>query len=337
MNKRFGRIFAVAVVLLCLMGCGSGNKITNSYFDTAMISSNANSGAFYDESYDGFAYEEESSATGSSEMKAEKVNDSSRKLIKTYNLNVETEAYDTMMTALENRISDLGGYIQDMNSYNGSKYSYSSSVRSANITARVPAKYLEQFVEFVGNTANITRKSVSVEDVTLSYVDTESKKATYEIEQERLLALLEKAESIEDMITIEARLSEVRYKLESQESLIRTYDNLVDYATVNISVTEVEKYTEPEPEKYWDRVGRAFSNGVSDVCDGLSEFFISFMGALPGLVVFAVFVAVVVIIIRAITKGSRKRKQKKTEDRATALMNSAKETASKKAEENAKQ
>lgn len=331
--KKISRVAVCILLIMSLMGCGSAK---NSYRDEAsfgtsqMTTPSVTTNGFYYES------DEAKEFVTESELKADTFNDSARKLIKTYNLSVETENYDAMMQATEDRISALGGYIQDMNSYNGSKYSYSSSVRSANITARVPAKYLEDFVEFVGNTANVTKKSVTVEDVTLSYVDSKSKKAAYEIEQERLLALLEKAESIEDMITIEARLSELRYKLESQESVIRTYDNLVDYATVNLSITEVEKYTEPEPEKYWDRVARSFKNGLSNVKEGLSDFFVDFMGALPGLVVFAVFATVVIFIIKFFSKCRKKARTRKTEKRAEALMSSAKETAAKKAEDNAR-
>ena len=54
-----------------------------------------------------------------------------------------------------------------------------------------------------------------MDDVTLRYVDVDSHKKALETEQERLLALLEKAENVEDIITIENRLSDVRYELEN--------------------------------------------------------------------------------------------------------------------------
>ena len=64
-----------------------------------------------------------------------------------------------------------------------------------------------------------------MDDVTLRYVDVDSHKKALETEQERLLALLEKAENVEDIITIENRLSDVRYELENYESQIRLLDN----------------------------------------------------------------------------------------------------------------
>ena len=134
------------------------------------------------------------------------------------------------------------------------------------------------------------------------------------------------------MIAIESRLSEVRYKLESQASQLRTFDNLVDYATVYLRISEVTKYTEPEPEKYWDRVKRSFSEGIADLVEGLQNFFVGFVGALPGLVLFIIIVALVIVIARVIVKAGNKKREAKREKRAEELMNQAKETAKKNAE-----
>lgn len=269
-------------------------------------------------------YEEPAMESNSSELsRADQLNDTARKLIKTYNLSAETEVFDEFMTNLEAEINNLGGYIQNMDTYNGSNYSYRSN-KSSTLTIRIPVKNLEAFVNYVGNAANITNKNLSVEDVTMAYVDVESRKATYEIEQERLLALLEKAESMEDIISLESRLSEVRYKLESMATQLRTYDNLVDYATVYINVNEVQKYTEPEPEAYSARLVRSFTDSVYNVWEGLKDFLVGFVGAIPGLVILAIVITIIVVIIKALIKANNKKNLKKEAQR---LENAAKAQA----------
>ena len=62
-------------------------------------------------------------------------------------------------------------------------------------------------------------------------------------EQERIWALLEKADTLEAVIALEERLSEIRYQLESMESQLKLYDNQVDYSTVSIHISEVAVYT----------------------------------------------------------------------------------------------
>ena len=64
----------------------------------------------------------------------------------------------------------------------------------------------------VSEIGNVTQKNESVEDVTLQYVDVESRKKALETEQERLMELLSSAENMEDLLAIESKLSEVRYE-----------------------------------------------------------------------------------------------------------------------------
>ena len=122
------------------------------------------------------------------------------------------------------------------------------------------------------------------------------------------MELLENAESMEDIIVIESRLSEVRYQIESMESQLRTFDNQVDYSTVHISVEEVEHYT-PQPEKTtWERIKSGFGENVYRVTNGIKNFAIEFVIAIPILLVWVVVIAVGVILVRVVLK--RKNKQK---------------------------
>ena len=108
----------------------------------------------------------------------------------------------------------------------------------------------------------MTNKQESVEDVTLSYADVESRKKTLLVEQERLWALLEKADTTEAIITLESRLSEIRYQLESYESQLRLMENQVSYSTVNLYVEEVILLTPTEEETVGSRIRRGFSENL---------------------------------------------------------------------------
>lgn len=232
-----------------------------------------------------------------------------RKLIRTVDLNLETENYDALIEGLETEINSLGGYIEYKDAYHGN---YNSRVkgyrnRHANITARIPANKLDEFTGRVAEIGNITYESESVEDVTLQYVDLSSHKKMLQTEQERLMTLLENAENIEDIIVIESRLSEVRYQIESMESKLRTFDNQVDYSTVHINVEEVEHYT-PQPEKTtWERIKSGFSENVYRVTSGIKNFAIEFVIAIPIMLVWAAVITVGVIVIRVVLK--RKHRQ----------------------------
>ena len=183
---------------------------------------------------------EAASGTGSVQVQEAQ---SQRKLIKTVEMDIETKEFDNVLSALESEVAALGGYIENSNTYNGSSYSSHRETRWADMTVRIPEEELDSFLNTVSDISNVTRRSDNVEDVTLAYVDLESHRDALRTEQTRLLELLEQAETIEDIITIESRLSEVRYQLESMESQLRTYDNKIDYSTVYLNISEVEVFT----------------------------------------------------------------------------------------------
>lgn len=347
MKKTLSVLLSLMFVL-GLAGCGSSSlSDTAAYAVSPSMAKNsyaAAESASYDSGYyyEDYNYAEEApmeadyseKASGNTQTTGETFNDSARKLIKYYYMDLETETFDTFIVDFEERINSFNGYIESMNAYNGSIYSGKSS-RNASYKVRIPAINADAFLKYVGGACNITNQSLSVEDVTLSYVDLESKKNSYEIEQDRLLAYLEKAENIEEMMSIEDRIADVRYRLESMGSQLRIYDNLVDYSTFNINIAEVVKYTEPappEPEKYWDRVARSFTDAVKDVWHSLENFFVGFVGALPGLVLFVVIVGIMVGVVVLIVKGARKKGAKKNQADAEKKMQQAMKTAEEKAE-----
>ena len=222
---------------------------------------------------------------------------SSRKLITTVNMETETEHYDDLMTWLNARIAEYGGYVEFSENHGNQK-----SRRSANLTIRIPATNLETFLTGLSQESNVTYQSRSVKDITLNYVDVQSHKEALLVEQQRLMELLKKADDLKDLLAIEERLTHVRYELESYESQLRTYDNQIDYSTIHLSVREVKVLTAPEPEGFWERVTSGFKENLEDVTDDLVEFAIDFLSSIPTLIVWAVILVIAFFILRGLNR-----------------------------------
>lgn len=235
---------------------------------------------------------------------------SEHKLIKTVDLSVETKEFDQVLGTLQSQVKELGGYIENMETDNGSVYADYRSARKSRMTIRIPKEQLDGLLEAVTDICNVVSRSESVEDVTLAYVDLESHKNVLRTEQDRLVELLSRAETIEDILTIESRLSEVRYQIESMESQLRTYDNKVDYSTVYLYIEEVEDLTPVEEKTVWERISGGFSERLKHLGDGFVEFVIWFLVNTPYLITFAVIVVAVVLIIKGMRRRIRKKKQK---------------------------
>lgn len=328
-----GHMKKVAAMLLagCLVatwtGCGSMSKgYRYAVEDTAPAEMNTSASFDVAGSYVPEAAEEaemKETVEGAVEVNDNAANtQSERKLIKTVDLNVETKEFDKMMNILTEQVDSLGGYIENMETYNGSAYASYRNTRNANMTIRIPKNRLDGFLETVSGISNVVRKSEYVEDVTLAYVDLESHKNALRTEQTRLLELLEKADSIEDIIVIEQRLSEVRYELESMESQLRTYDNKVDYSTVYLNINEVKELTPVEEETVWERMGNGFKSSLVDIGEGARELGIWFVVHIPYLVIWAAVIVIIVAVHKKLRKNRRARKAKKA-----ALKNAAEAAA----------
>lgn len=220
-----------------------------------------------------------------------------RKLIRTMNLEAETDDLSALLAKLKERIQSLGGYIENMEQRENSTTSY--SYRYASLTIRVPVEDMDSFVDHIGSRSNITYRQESSDDVTLSYVATESRMKALETEQTRLLELLAKAENVSELLQIEERLTDVRTELEQVTSQLRLYDNLVDYGTIHLNLRQVTEFTDTTQEPtVWQRIGSGFISSVKGLWNFIVELFVFTIVASPYLVIVGIIVFVVIRIIK---------------------------------------
>lgn len=305
--KRIKIMVMCIITAILLVGCGSG--ASGEYMTEAEVAPQSYNAGDTSNLYaaDVATVDE---AVEFDEEQGMSIGESNRKLIKDVTLNAETEEFDELIVNVTSKVEALGGYTEFFNVYGGGGY-YDKGLKSANLTIRIPAQNLSQFVTEVSNISNITGRTESVRDVTLEYVDLESHKKSLQIEQQRLLELLEQAETIEDIVALESRLSEVRYQIESMESQLRTYDNLVEYSTIYLYISEVQKLTPVEEQNAWQRITSGFAASLENLGVGLSEFGIGLVIAIPYLVFVAILVLAVLIAVKSGIKYSEKKKIKR--------------------------
>lgn len=315
MKKKMLMMLTGTLVVAMLSGCGANKSSESAYATDAMAVNGGYMQTTTAESYDYYELDGVMEMEMGSGAKMEEVTESSvtaqstRKLITTVSMDVETKEFDTLVTTVERKTTEYGGYIESSNTYHGGQ-SYRGT-RNAYMTIRIPKDHLEEFLGVMSDSSNVVRKNQSVEDVTLSYVDMESRKSALLIEQENLLDMLEMADSIDDMITIESRLSDVRYEIESMESQLRTYDNKIDYSTIYLSIDEVKELTPVEEKTTGEQMADGFKQSLKDIGDGFVNFAIWFVSNILKILLTLVFLSILPIVIVCNVKASRKRKAKK--------------------------
>ena len=237
------------------------------------------------------------------------------KIIYTAYAYIEAVDFDVSIARIDELLVQNGAFVENSTvggrNYAQSYYGY-QTYRSATFTIRIPKDRFDAVTKNLSIFGNVISLSTNADNITAQFMDTESRLKSYKIQEERLLAMLEKSETVADMISIEARLAEVRYSIESLTSTLRNWQNQVDYSTLTLTINEVEKFTEivPIQRTYWQQVG----DGLQSKTKAVGEFFKNFakwiIVNLPVFIVLAVIIVIIVLIVRRnIRKGKLKRSQ----------------------------
>lgn len=297
------RYLSVSLVLLLLLGmltgCGAKNAMTEAAAPAAgapMATEAAMEEVLYDEAGSGIS----NTATAMPE---------NQKLIRTVYLDAQTTSMDGVMSWLENRVAELGGYFEQKSIRRSGSRDDGSYYRYADMVIRVPAENLDGFLAQIGENAVVTSTREETENVTLQYVSTKSRVEALETEQKRLLELLENAESMEDLLTIESRLTDVRWELENYASQLRVLDNQVDYSTVYLNINEVDKPRVVVERTVWQKIGDGFAENTIDLWDGMVSVFVWLLSSLP----FLIPLAVAAVVGFKVGKRLKAKKAKKAE------------------------
>lgn len=239
------------------------------------------------------------------EETADSTVETNEKIIYTYNYSVETKTFDEFMKSLQQRVNEYGGYMESSEIQGNEEMNIR---RYANLVIRVPAEKMHGFLEMVKSNSNVTYSSSSSENVTLTYVDMKSHVEALKAEQKSLMDMLEHADSVEAIITIQSRLTDVRYEMESYESQLRVYDNRINYSTLYLDINEVERESSVATKlSYGEEISRGLSNTMYGMGQGLRDFSIWFIVNLPILLVLAVIIAIIILIVRAMIRRSERR------------------------------
>lgn len=219
-------------------------------------------------------------------------NTTERKIIITAEYEIVVKDISAVIKAFNEKVAAVGGYVQ----------SSSTSEDNAEFTFRIPAGKLGEFLSFAENTGKVTYSSQKGEDVTIEYHDIQSELKSLKIQEERLLALLESAASLDNILAIEKQLGEVRTSIEKITTRLNELNNLVDYATVNVSIDD-----EGEDETFGVLLIKSFKASIR-VGVSLAQFL---MVALVFLFPYILLVVVIIIVARRFMKKKKKDFEKK--------------------------
>ena len=232
-----------------------------------------------------------------------------RKIIRTGNIRFQTTSYDEMVYRLEAAVSEYSGYIQSSNQYGGGIYEY-NTLRNCRYSVRIPADRYEEFMKNVCTLGTVTNRDESMDDITMTYIDMESRLSALEAEHKALVEMLEKSKEMYDVIALHDRLSDITYEIEGYKAQLRKYDDLISYCTVNIYIDEVKKVVVDEHKMtIGERMGEGLSGTMENIRTGLEEFSVDFVTNLPYIIIWVAVHLIIGIVVIIIVKSVKKKRK----------------------------
>ena len=281
MKKRFALILSLLMLLSIFCSCGSKDS---SYSGEQNPGNETSDDSQSDISKDAVSTEESPE----------------KKIIKTYHLTLESTNFKEDAALIVSAAEALGGYISESSETN----------TSITYTVRVPADKVEEYLETLRTTCNVLRSSLSTDDITDSYYDYQAKLDSLRLQEERLTAMLEKADSLDYMITLEDKLTEIRTEINAINSTLQLMDKAVNYSYVYLTLSEVKEYSPPSEESYWQHVGKTFVDAMDTFVDVMGGIFIVIIWISP----FLLLGIIIAIVIVAVKHRKKKDKMKKGTD-----------------------
>ena len=311
--KRLSLLGLVLVLALGLLaGCGAKSE---SAADTASSTEMAPGDAGFQNGTENWeAQKDEAALEESGEAASDSAADSAEqpqnttdfteKIIYSGNLTVETTAFDEALQQLNQMVDEFDGFLQnsDVSGYTSTQPDGSTRVvdRSAWYVVRIPCERFSDFMQQAGSIGNVVQNNTSAENITSQYTDREAYLTSLRTQEERLLELMEQADTIDALIALESQLSQVRYEIETTTRQLNDWQQQVDYSTVTVNLVEVASYTPTADanRSFGQKLSAALGDGWRGFIHGLEALALAVVSALPVLVLLAIAVVVVVVLVR---------------------------------------
>ena len=307
MKKALSLLLA-ALLVFALCACGSADTASSApaaSYDMAYTEAAYPAEA---EEYGGFA------VTGGTQLESGSgaaPEGSPEKLIYSASATVETTEFDQTVEKLSALVAQYGGFVES-SSVNGSNYYTQSrgysSTRYASYVIRVPSEKFSALMGSLSTLGNVPYSHTYTENITAQYYDTDARLTAYQTQEARLLEMMEAAKTVEDLIAIEEKLTELRYQIESLQSTLKNWDRQVAYSTLDLEVQEVVEYTPESRMSYGQELALALCSGLKRTGEFFKDLLLAIVGALPALVILAVVLAILIPVWKKRRKARKARK-----------------------------
>ncbi|MET3698282.1 DUF4349 domain-containing protein [Bacillus oleivorans] len=212
-------------------------------------------------------------------------------------MNLAVADVEEAISLVEDKTSTLKGYVVQSSTYEQDEKMYGT------MSVRIPSEQLNSFIDEMGAISEkVIQKSIEGEDVTEEYVDLESRMRAKQAVESRLLDLLNRAETTDDLLKISEDLARVQEEIEQIEGRKQYLENRTDFAQVSLEIEDasvhVPAITKGEELQTGSKIKQAFMNSINLLVSFFSGVLVFLIGYSPLLLVIAIPCIVIWLIYK---------------------------------------
>lgn len=190
-----------------------------------------------------------------------------RMVIRNAQISMNTLYFEETVANIAEIIAAYGGFVENSNMW--MLTIRGEDLWRADYVLRVPVDYFDSANNAIVNLGEIVSFSASSEDITTQFQDLESRMNIRLEEERRLIEMIENTTDLEDLLTLERRLSDLRLTIEGQRRRLDNLDNLASFSTINLFLQEITEEeagiipTGAEGDGIIARISTAFGGSIN--------------------------------------------------------------------------
>ena len=191
------------------------------------------------------------------------------RLAKKARLDLLVRDVEGTLKQVQSAVHRAGG---DITSLNDTSPRSAGSVHAATLQVEVPADRLDDTLDHLGLLGTVETRAIDAEDVDATIVDEEARLRNLRRAETDLRKLMDKGGNVDDILSVQQKLSETRGEIEQLDAQHRNDLHRVATSTIAVSLTEDRPNPTPAVPGPTARIDGAWHSGLNALADNLIAF-----------------------------------------------------------------
>jgi hypothetical protein len=196
-------------------------------------------------------------------------------------ITVSAGSFDSKLAEVQALVERQGGFISGTDAQ--ADPGANGQIRTGVISFMVPAAKFNDTLIQLGGMGKVVGNHATGSDVSAQYVDLQARLVNEEAQRDAMLALLQRAQSVQDIIAVQNQLGQITGQIEQLKGQILYIDHNTAYSAVTVNLTEAGAPVQATSRDNW-----GFASALSDAAHNFVStlnYIVTGLGAIGPIVI----------------------------------------------------